>query len=265
MNYQVSLFDISLENKKSDSSKIKIIAWNIQNSSVIRAREQFKWIYDQNVDIIVLTEVKLSEGFTLLKAELEMQNYGVLYKKSESYFTVVAIRNYPYKHKELSINNVSERVNYLQLETPIGEIALIGVYAPTCSSDVKKKSEKLGFHFDLYNEIINGMCRINSDAKIIVIGDFNILEPNHKPQYLNFSSYFNCYEQFTRKPFKDLYRHCNGESMEYSWFGQGKYQRLDHVFTTCSILPYVKIVKYLHEPRINGLSDHSALYLEINV
>lgn len=261
----MSLFNISLDSKKSDFSKIKIIAWNIQNSSVIRAREQFKWIYDQNVDIIVLTEVKLSEGFTLLKAELEMQNYDIIYKKSDSYFTVIAIRSYPYKHKKLNIDNVSERVNCVQIETPIGKIALIGVYAPTCSSDEKKKSEKIMFHFELYNEIINRMWKINSDAKIIVIGDFNILEPNHQPQYLNFFNYFNCYEQFTRKPFKDLYRCYNGETMEYSWIGQGKYQRLDHVFTTCNILQYVKMVKYLHEPRINRLSDHSALYLEINI
>lgn len=265
MNYQMSLFNINLENKKADSSKLEIIAWNIQNASVVRARDQFKWIYDQNSDIIVLTEVKLSAGFTLLKAELEMQNYDVIFKESDSYFTVIAVRNYCYKSKELKINKFSERVNFIELETQIGKIALIGVYAPTCSADEKKVSDKLRFHFELYNEVINRIWKANSDIKIILMGDFNILEPEHKPKYLNFLNYFKCYEQFAREPFEDLYRHYNGEKNEYSWFGKEKYQRLDHVFATDNILRYIKKVEYLHEPRVNKLSDHSALHLEINI
>jgi len=265
LNYQMSLFNIDLEKKEAEFSRIKIIAWNIQNSSKDRANKQFRWIHDMNPDIIVLTEVTFSAGFALIKAELEMQDYDVIYQKSDSYFTVIAIRNYKYYQEVLDISRLSERVNYIKLETPIGNIALIGVYAPTCSRDHEKILQKRKFHHELYNEVIDKIWRISSDTKIIVLGDFNILEPNHNPKYEGFSNYYKSYEQFIRKPFKDLYRYYKSETMEYSWFGQGMYQRLDHIFATENILPYVNKVEYLHEPRRNKFSDHSALQIELNI
>jgi exonuclease III len=259
----MSLFNLGLEKKESDLTTLKIIAWNIQKPSKDRANEQFRWIYDMNPDVIVLTEVTLSEGFALLKTELEMQGYEVMYSECESYFTVIAIRSYIYEHKHLNMDYFSPRVNYIEIQSPIGVISIVGVYAPTCSREDKKITSKIRFHEELYNEVIRNIWNRNPYAKIMVLGDLNFLEPDHKPIYNDFFRYYKYYRKFNEKPFKDLYRVLNPEALEYSWSGQGLFQRLDHIFSTENILPFVNKVEYLHKPRKSKLSDHSVLYVEI--
>ena len=71
MEYQISLFDANLKKAEDDNTKLKILLWNIQNPSTDRARKQIDWITKINPDILILTEAKDSNGFSVIRGQLE--------------------------------------------------------------------------------------------------------------------------------------------------------------------------------------------------
>ena len=60
----------------------------------------------------------------------------------------------------------------------------------------------------------------------------------------------------------DAWRHFHGSRREYSWTSRvGRGFRLDHAFASAGMLSRISSVRYLHEPRVTGASDHSAMIL----
>jgi len=46
-------------------------------------------------------------------------------------------------------------------------------------------------------------------------------------------------------------------TQDYSWFGrEGNGYRFDHIFISQSL--------YIHEPRLQKISDHSIMYMKLN-
>jgi exodeoxyribonuclease-3 len=64
--------------------------------------------------------------------------------------------------------------------------------------------------------------------------------------------------------FRDLWRHRYPDRREYSWFStRNNGFRIDHAFLSRSWPLAPSTVRYSHEERIAGLSDHSPLILEL--
>ena len=63
---------------------------------------------------------------------------------------------------------------------------------------------------------------------------------------------------------KDAFRLVNGEVEEYSWYShQGNGFRYDHTFVDDNLTPIVTNCYYDHQWRIDKLSDHSPMFLEM--
>lgn len=259
--YQVSLFDRKFEKLKADKTKIKMLFWNIQNPSLERAKKQLEWIYSLNVDIVILTEVKLSKGFYFLKIELEQLGYETVFTKSEEYFTVIALRGIKFVKKEVFTNLKLERVVMIEMYTFIGKINLIGTYIPTNNIEPDKAKIKERFHDNILQNIRSLMQNSMDDTQLIFGGDLNILEPGHKPYYPQFTKWEYFYKSLKRLSLIDVFRQLNPAIWEYTWEERGKHQRLDYIFVTPKIMKYVEECKYIHKPRILKLSDHSAQLL----
>jgi exodeoxyribonuclease III len=66
--------------------------------------------------------------------------------------------------------------------------------------------------------------------------------------------------------YRDLWRHRNPDGREYSWFStRGNGFRIDHAFLSHDLVARAGTIRYSHEDRIAGLSDHSSLILELAV
>jgi exodeoxyribonuclease III len=262
---QISLFENASENVEQEkTSETKILLWNIQNPSLERAVKQIEWIFKINPNILVLTEVKDSKGFSFIQSELEYKGYELVFNKCDSYFTVIALKNIKYSKKELHLKAKSERVSFVELETLIGKVNLIGIYAPTNSLEAEKVIIKKEFH----NSLASGIKKItfdqNGNTDFIIGGDFNTLEPNHKPRYLEFEKWFYVYNFFESAGFVDIHKSLYPNKTEYTWERQGKSQRLDYAFASRNIQKYVTECNYIHFPRQNGLSDHSAMLITLD-
>jgi exodeoxyribonuclease III len=106
------------------------------------------------------------------------------------------------------------------------------------------------------------------DAPDLFVGDFNTGtngldkdpkgEPYVAPEFM---------ERITATGFVDLWRNRFPSEREYTWFSpQGKNGfRLDHAFGLATFDQAVKDCRYDHEPRLSGVSDHSALVLDVSL
>ncbi len=258
-HYQLSLFDSKRDKLETDKSKLKILFWNIQNPSFERVKKQLDWIYNLNVDILILTEVKNSKGFYYLKKELEELGYSLIYNISKEYFTVIILRGIKFQKREINLTINSQRVLRVDLETIVGNFVLIGAYLPTNSIEPDKYDIKKRFQDELLIYLKENINKFNSN--LIFGGDLNILEPGHKPPYSQFIKWNYFFNVLRNLNLFDIFRHINPNVWEYTWEGNNRHQRLDYIFSTKGMMDFVETCKYIHKPRYEKLSDHSAQLL----
>jgi exonuclease III len=64
----------------------------------------------------------------------------------------------------------------------------------------------------------------------------------------------------------DVFRHLHPDEAEHSWAGRADDgYRYDHAFCCRSLASRIAARDYLHQPRFDGLSDHSALTMHLAV
>ncbi len=247
--------------QNTSPTNLTLFCWNIANPSKKRAETQSAWIRKQNADVFVLTECKNSEGCLFIEKYLCAYGYNVIFPKPEGNEYGVIIAS---KHK-LTPTAFSKGVGYIQsrvvsasLQPPLfsGEIEIVGTYLPSRDSS----KEKIGRKKQFINSLVMNIKEYKFPSYSIFCGDLNILEPYHIPHYSIFQDWEYNFYNFLKSFMEDAYRYLNPEHQEYSWVGRtGDGYRYDHCFTSLELLPLVRRCYYLHEPRIEKLSDHSAL------
>ena len=69
---------------------------------------------------------------------------------------------------------------------------------------------------------------------------------------------------WTAVGFSDLWRHRYPDGREFSWYShRGNGFRIDHAFLSSSLAARAGVIRYSHEERLAGLSDHSVLLLDL--
>ena len=102
----------------------------------------------------------------------------------------------------------------------------------------------------------------------IVLGDLNVLEPCHRPRYPFFAPFeYDFYRALAEAHrLTDVFRHLHPDAAEHSWVGRaGDGYRYDHAFCSQSLSGYITSCDYLHQPREDRLSDHSALTMRLAI
>ncbi|WP_245599999.1 hypothetical protein [Embleya scabrispora] len=103
----------------------------------------------------------------------------------------------------------------------------------------------------------------------VVLGDLNVLEPDHSPRYRFFAPFeYDFYGAFGRAGYADAFRTLHADAREYSWVGKtGDGYRYDHAHVSASLGGTLLGCSYVHEPRTgpDRLTDHSALTVRLAV
>ena len=62
----------------------------------------------------------------------------------------------------------------------------------------------------------------------------------------------------------EAWRHLHPRGRQYSWYSQrGRGFRIDHAWISTALQPSLRGARYLHQPRLQRLTDHSALLVEL--
>jgi exodeoxyribonuclease-3 len=241
-------------------SQLSLLTFNIANPSPERAQRQLAWLASRDEDVLVLTETKDSAGCRLLADAFSTAGYHVAYPVPENgdYGVLIATKI------KCGTEDFGSRVGYLPsraaavtMAAPGGPIHVIGAYVPSRDASAKKTERKRKWLHACHTALAGWPA-----GSAAFIGDLNVLEPGHQPHYPFFARFeYDFYRQLTDDcDLVDAFRVLHPDAVEHSWVGRtGDGYRYDHAHCTPDLAAKLIACDYLHEPRLDRLSDHSAL------
>lgn len=246
---------------------LSLLTLNVANPSAERARRQLSWLTARDEQILILTETKASAGCRLLADAFTAAGYIVCYPEPGpgEYGTMIISK------VAAELDQFGDRVGFLPsraaamiLPAPAGPLRVIGMYVPSRDAGVEKTERKRKWLAACDAALITAACEMPA----ILLGDLNILEPGHQPRYPFFATFeYDFYRALTdAHGLTDAFRHLYPQTTEHSWVGKtGDGYRYDHAFCSHSLRDTITACGYLHEPREQKLSDHSALTMRLAI
>ncbi|WP_216588314.1 endonuclease/exonuclease/phosphatase family protein [Streptomyces brasiliscabiei] len=258
---QGSLFG-SLDDEVSPTAEpdaLRVCALNINNPSRQRAQVNLNWLLGTGSNVLVLTEMKASDGSRLIISGLEAEGFDTHLPPgwTESpYFTLIATRGF---QGLPVIDQFDARAIAVDLLTTDEKIRLVGLYGPTNgmtpeSSDRRRVFQK-GFLEYLHSAL---------QPKLVLAGDLNVMEPSVQSHLDSFQDHdYAFYTGLQDLGLTDLFRKLHPAALAHSWLSD-RYgsQRLDHVFATTKTGTVISC-DYDHTPRTAQFTDHAALLTTI--
>jgi exodeoxyribonuclease III len=247
---------------------LSLLTFNIGNPSPDRARRQLAWLASREEHILVLTETKASAGCRLLADEFTAAGYAVHYPEPG-----------PGEYGTMIVSTVTvapddgfgDRLGYLPargtaviLPAPGGPLRVIGLYVPSRDASAEKTERKRKW----LAACDAALTAAVADMPVILLGDLNILEPGHQPRYPFFAPFeYDFYRTLIGTyQLTDAYRRLHPDKADYSWVGRtGDGYRYDHAFCARPLISQITACDYLHQPREDKLSDHSALTMHLAI
>ncbi len=137
------------------------------------------------------------------------------------------------------------------LDVDFGAVRLTGVYMPNLQRKVP------------YWQSLVGAFAARTTGEALAIGDFNTCRAYvDEPGAIDATAHFM--DSMDAIGFLDLWRHRHPDGREFSWYShRGNGFRIDHAFLSPSLAARAGLIRYSHEERLSGLSDHSVLLLDL--
>jgi exodeoxyribonuclease III len=246
---------------------VRLLAFNAQHASPIRARLQAAWIAsEETADLVVLTEVGPGPGGrALIEAMTEHGYTSVLAPEPAftDYSTVLASRGPDLTAVPSGIDVLPHRGPAAAVTLAGQTIGLLGLYVPSRGPKERRNESKRAFQQAVTKALPGFVIRF--DGPVIVAGDLNVVEPGHAPHHPVFGRWeYDFYRSLSDSGLVDAYRALHPQVIEHSWFGRsGQGYRFDHAFITTRHSAQVRSCAYLHAPRKQGLTDHAAMALTV--
>jgi exodeoxyribonuclease-3 len=249
------------------SSGLSLLTFNIGNPSPERARRQLAWLIRRDEHVLILTETKASTGCRFLAGAFTASGYAVHFPEPGpgEYGTMIV------STVAATPDRFGDRVGYLPtraaaviLPTPGGPLRVIGLYVPARDASIEKTERKRKW----LAACDAALAATVSEMPAVVLGDLNILEPGHRPSYPFLAPFeYDFYRALgDAHDLTDAFRHLHPRDAEYSWVGRaGDGYRYDHAFCSHALASRITACDYLHQPRRDKLSDHSALTMHLAV
>jgi exodeoxyribonuclease-3 len=246
---------------------LSLLTFNIGNPSRERAHRQLSWLASRDEQVLVLTETKASTGCRLLADAFTAAGYAVVYAEPcpGEYGTVIVSK------VATAPDGFGDKIGYLPsraaaviLPAPAGPLRVIGLYVPSRDASPGKTERKRKW----LAACDGALASVTGEMPLIVVGDLNILEPAHQPRYPFFASFeYDFYRSLAATHgLTDAFRHLHPHDAQYSWVGRtGDGYRYDHAFCSQPLRELITECAYLHQPRTEKLSDHSALSVRIDL
>jgi len=260
---QSFLDELSEKNSKPNNKYLKLLNWNIANPSINKAHKQAEFIKKNKFDILVLTEIKNSEGCKFLRDRLQSLNYQVYFpyinSDEDNYGTLIAIK----KHIKstllnLDVNFLAHRIPSINCQIKNKSITITGVYHPPTNNN----------HREAFLKELKKFLQSQNQENWIVLGDLNIPRPDlivksETDQY-NTKISREIYNSFLDSKLIDTFHHLN-QKREPSIVRKNKGYRPDNIFISKNLINTLKNCSFIHQARSSGLSDHSPMILTLNI
>jgi exonuclease III len=248
---------------------IRLLTFNAQHASPDRARRQAAWIAAQETaDLVILSEVGPGPGGHALIEALTGHGYPAILAPEPprpDYRTILAARSNDLAAIPSGLDVLPHRGPAAALSLAGQTIGLLGLYVPSRGPKERRNQDKRAFQQAVTQALPSFLAQFT--APVIVAGDLNVVEPGHTPHHPVFGAWeYDFYRSFTTAALTDAYRVLHPHTIEHSWFGRsGQGYRFDHIFITKQHTTQIRSCSYLHAPRRQGLTDHAAMALTLDL
>jgi exonuclease III len=257
--------------------ELRLVTWNVQHAAPTRARLQAGWLASRpEADVLVLTEVTDAPGGLALIQALGEHGYRAVVpaQAGGEYMTVVGTRASATSGAALTVQTLPEGAGVLphrlvtaRVMIGLHVVGVVGLYVPSRGPKQRRNVDKRAFQEAVSAYLARLGAVFGGDGGLVVVaGDLNVVEPDHQPRYGVFGDWeYRFYADFAdRGGLVDAFRALHPRQVEHSWFGRaGNGYRFDHIFITGRHRRQLRSCRYLHEPRLAGLSDHAAMAVTI--
>jgi exodeoxyribonuclease III len=231
---------------------VRLLAWNIRQGGGSRLVAIMAAIARHDADVLILSEYRGGDSAERLHAALKVLGYRYVTKLApppQRTGVLIAARR-----RFVERGPVCPRVEepWRLVDVDLGVLRLTGVYMPNLQKKVP------------YWQTLVDACTRRATGDALAIGDFNTCRAYvDEPGALDVTGYFM--DSMDAIGFRDLWRHRYPDGREFSWYShRGNGFRIDHAFLSPSLARRAGVVRYSHEERLAGLSDHSVLLLDLS-
>jgi exodeoxyribonuclease-3 len=237
---------------------LAVLTLNVCSPSRARAERQLEWLDQRPEQIFVLTEVSNGAGSELLNERLRTAGWAIRASTppERERGVMVCSRVVLEPPRPPLVSYLPERVEAVE----IGNLELIGVYAPSRDESPEKVARKRRFLAELLTIVGS-----REQKAAVLIGDLNIVERSDRATDRVFQDWeYELYEELPNLGWLDAYRVLHPDRVDLSWAdSEGRGYRFDHSFITADLSECLRRCEYLHETRDADLSDHSAMIIEL--
>jgi exodeoxyribonuclease-3 len=234
-----------------ERATLRLLTWNIRAGGGTRLARIAAALAVHAADVLVLTEYRSGEAGKALRAVLRDQGYvwcSPVEPPGTRNGVLIAT-----KTKPRALAHVTPHVPepWRMLTLTIGGIRLFGIYMPNLKAKIP------------YWEALIEAAGPQAARRVLALGDFNTCRA-----FLDETGATDVTAPFLDKMLdagmRDAWRERFPDGREYSWYShRGNGFRLDHAFASDAMTRRILSVRYSHDERTAGLSDHSALLVDI--
>jgi exodeoxyribonuclease III len=232
---------------------MRLLAWNIRQGGGSRLARITDALTRHEADVLVLSEYRGGAPATRLLGALSTLGYAyvtALAPPPRFNGVLIAARCAFLEHSGIG-SGLPEPYRVVSVE--FAAFRLVGIYMPNLLAKIP------------YWEALIAALKANAGEHALAMGDFNTCRA-----YLDEAGAIDKTAHYMDKiaeiGFCDLWRRRHPAVREYSWFStSGNGFRIDHAFLSAGLAAQAGPIRYSHEERLAGLSDHSPLIVELDV
>jgi exodeoxyribonuclease-3 len=233
--------------------RLRLHPWNIRQGGGTRLSRIVAAIAKHEADVLVISEYRGGESGERLRAALAAIGYAHITAATPpagGNGTLIAARQ-PFDDGGPLTDAVPEP--YRIVRAYIGPLRIYGVYMPNLLKKVP-----------YWQALIAALAAESLQSQALAIGDFNTCRAFvDEPGAIDACAYF--LDEVAAVGFCDLWRQRYPDGREFSWYStRGNGFRIDHAFLSPALVGRTGAVRYSHDERASGLSDHSALILDLD-
>jgi exodeoxyribonuclease III len=230
---------------------LRLLAWNIRQGGGTRLAAIAQALARHDADILVISEYRGGDSAARLRAALAASGYPhqtSLTPPPGRNGVLIAARGRFVEHGTVS-DGVPEPCRMVRVE--LAGVRLCGVYMPNLLQKVP------------YWEALIAALAAEAEGPALAIGDFNTCRAYvDEPGAIDATTHF--LDKVEAIGFCDLWRRRNPEGREFSWYSaRGNGFRIDHAFLSPTLAARSGAIRYSHDERLAGISDHSPLLLDL--
>jgi exodeoxyribonuclease-3 len=243
---------------------LDLLTINLGATSRKRAERFVAWLSQRPEQVFMLTETSSGQGTAYLLNRLHRAGYHVV-KTPDSDDRGAALVSRVPVITELPLDvTVPGRVAAAVLETE-PRIMAVAVYVPSRDRTPEKANRKQVF----LSSLLDALDGLPDELRKTVVlgGDYNVISRSHRPQYRTFLPFeYDFLDSLGTRGLLDAHLHLWPDDQPHSWIGRtGDGYRYDYFHVDTAFAERIAASVYLHACREEGLTDHAAVNLVLDV